>query len=134
MIGCSALFLVMSQSACATSPANVQSQATKQSVQHTQPRPQSSSNKGQNSDIPIHEAFMRKFCYQHQVPYGSDDCRNIFLKEWARQSVQSGKEYSREGFEQLDGYMKKGSHKIGEKWGEYYREFKRGARKGYKGK
>ena len=127
--------MLLSQSACATAQTSVNPQHTSQTVPHySQLKPQSSSKGVQNSSMPMHEAFMRKFCYQHQVPYCSDDCRNIFLKEWAKQSVQSGKKYSREGFEQLDEYMKKGSHKAGEKWGEYYREFKRGAHKGYKDK
>lgn len=80
------------------------------------------------------EIYFRTFCDRHGVRYKSDECRSIFLKEWARESVEAGGDLSKEGFSQIDEFMRTGSRKIGEKWGEYAREFKRGARKGWRRK
>jgi len=87
-----------------------------------------------NQSTPKSEIFFRAFCAQHGVRYKSDECRSVFLKEWARESVEAGGDLSKEGFAQIDKFMRTGSRKIGEKWGEYTREFKRGARKGWRKK
>jgi len=120
--------IVLSQTACAsaqTASAYMQGNGATQQLSPLQQVRQPT-----KANLSIREEFMQIFCSKHALPYGSAECRKVFLQEWAKSSVESGKELSREGFEQLDEWMKKGSHKVGEKWGEYYREFKLGARKG----
>ncbi len=110
-----------------------QNQTLAQSTQ-AQNQIQSQAQSQSVDTMPKHEVFMRRFCAQHTVPYGSDECRSVFLKEWAKESIAFGKEGTKEGFQQLDQYMRKGSYKIGEKWGEYSRAFKEGAKDGYRNK
>ena len=96
-----------------------------------QPNPNAPRPGGAGSNTPSKsEIFFRTFCAQHSVPYKSDECRKVFLKEWAQESVRAGSDLTKEGFSQIDQFMRAGSRKLGEKWGEYAREFRRGARKG----
>ena len=96
-----------------------------------QPNPNAPRPGGAGSNTPSKsEIFFRTFCAQHGVPYKSDECRKVFLKEWAQESVRAGSDLTKEGFSQIDQFMRAGSRKLGEKWGEYAREFRRGARKG----
>lgn len=72
------------------------------------------------------EAFMQRFCSNHKLSPESDECKKKLFTEWRKASLESGSEYSKQGFQDLDKLTKKSLFKLGEKWEEYSREFEAG--------
>ncbi len=78
------------------------------------------------SEMTHAEYLVRSFCEPRGLEYGTDECRDAFLKAWAEASWDEGRELTREGLEQLDGLGQDGARALGRKWEEYRRAFREG--------
>jgi len=72
------------------------------------------------------EKFMQRFCSNHKLSPESNECKKKLFTEWRKASLESGSEYTKQGFQDLDKLTKKSLFKLGEKWEEYSREFEAG--------